>query len=109
MFALGCIQAMQCHKNTCPTGITTHNAKLQKGLDPTDKSERVASYQRNMTKSVAMIAHSCGVTEPRQLKPTHVHLVMPNGFSAPLTDVQPQALVLRDANLTLDDDTITIN
>ena len=26
MFALGCIQALQCHKNTCPTGITTHNA-----------------------------------------------------------------------------------
>lgn len=109
MFALGCIQAMQCHKNTCPTGITTHNTKLQKGLDPTDKSERVASYQRNMTKSVAMIAHSCGVTEPRQLKPTHVHLVMPNGFSVPLSDVQPQALVLRDTNLSLDDDTITVN
>lgn len=108
MFALGCIQSLQCHKNTCPTGITTHNTKLQKGLDPTDKSERVASYQYNMTKSVAMIAHSCGVTEPRQLKPEHVHLVMPNGFSVPLTEVQPQVLILRDAKLSLDDDTVTI-
>lgn len=109
MFALGCIQSMQCHKNTCPTGITTHNIKLQKGLDPTDKSERVASYQRNMTKSVAMIAHSCGVSEPRQLKASHVHLVMPNGFSVPMTEIQPQVLVLRDAKLSLDDDTIPIN
>ncbi|MCH9674114.1 MAG: FMN-binding glutamate synthase family protein, partial [Gammaproteobacteria bacterium] len=25
MFALGCIQALQCNKNTCPTGITTHD------------------------------------------------------------------------------------
>ena len=25
MFALGCIQAMKCNKNTCPTGITTHD------------------------------------------------------------------------------------
>jgi glutamate synthase domain-containing protein 2 len=108
MFALGCIQSLQCHKNTCPTGITTHNIKLQKGLDPTDKAERVASYQRNMTKSVAMIAHSCGVSEPRQLKPEHVHLVMANGFSVPLTDVQPQALVVRDTRLSLDDDTINI-
>src|SRR5690606_7266002 len=40
MFALGCIQAMQCHQNTCPTGVTTHNPKLQKGLDPTNKAER---------------------------------------------------------------------
>jgi glutamate synthase domain-containing protein 2 len=31
MFSLGCIQALQCHKNTCPTGITTHNRKLQLG------------------------------------------------------------------------------
>ncbi len=37
MFALGCIQAMRCNKNTCPTGITTHNKALQAGLDPTEK------------------------------------------------------------------------
>ena len=33
LFALGCIQAMQCNKNTCPTGITTQNPRLQRGLD----------------------------------------------------------------------------
>ncbi len=84
MFALGCIQALQCHKNTCPTGITTHNAKLQKGLDPTDKAERVAAYQRNITRSVAMIAHSCGLSEPRQLGKEHLHIVGADGFSTPL-------------------------
>lgn len=84
MFALGCIQALQCHKNTCPTGITTHNAKLQRGLDPSDKAERVAAYQRNITKCVAMIAHSCGVAEPRQLRSEHIHVVAANGFSVPL-------------------------
>ena len=30
MFSLGCIQALKCNKNTCPTGITTHNPRLQK-------------------------------------------------------------------------------
>ena len=93
MFALGCIQALQCHKNTCPTGITTHNAKLQKGLDPTDKAERVASYQYNITKSVAMIAHSCGVAEPRQLRSKHIHIVNANGFSVPLHEANPQPLI----------------
>ena len=61
MFALGCIQALQCNKNTCPTGITTHDEKLQYGLDPTNKAERVANYAKNMSYEVGVIAHSCGV------------------------------------------------
>jgi glutamate synthase domain-containing protein 2 len=93
MFALGCIQALQCHKNTCPTGITTHNIQLQKGLDPTDKTQRVAAYQMNITKSVSMIAHSCGLAEPRQLKSEHIHIVNANGFSVPLSEVNPQPLI----------------
>jgi len=69
MFALGCIQALQCNKNTCPTGITTHNKRLQRGLNPKDKAVRVANYAKNITYEVGIIAHSCGVREPRQLKP----------------------------------------
>src|SRR5690606_21289320 len=61
MFALGCIQALQCNKNTCPTGITTHDSKLQRGLVPENKAQRVAHYHRNMLKEVMTIAHSCGV------------------------------------------------
>jgi glutamate synthase domain-containing protein 2 len=93
MFALGCIQALQCHKNTCPTGITTHNRKLQKGLDPTNKAERVAAYHYNITKSVSMIAHSCGAAEPRQLKSEHIHIVNANGFSVPLAEMNQQPLI----------------
>lgn len=44
MFALGCIQALQYNKNTCPTSITTHNKKLQRGLNPDDKVIRVMNY-----------------------------------------------------------------
>ncbi len=50
MFALGCIQALQCNKNTCPTGVTTHDKKLQRGLVPEDKAERVKQYSLNMRK-----------------------------------------------------------
>jgi glutamate synthase domain-containing protein 2 len=60
MFALGCIQALRCHANTCPTGITTHNERLQRGLVVEDKAERVAYYCANMNKEIDMIAHSCG-------------------------------------------------
>ena len=87
MFALGCIQALQCNKNTCPTGITTHNPRLQKGLDPTHKSVRVENYVRNMVHEIGVIAHSCGVHEPRELRQIHAHVITGNGHSISLEDL----------------------
>ena len=89
MFALGCIQALQCNKNTCPTGITTHNPKLQKGLIPTNKAQRVAYFVKNMKKEVGMIAHSCGVAEPRKLGREHAELVNERGIPMPMSEVYP--------------------
>jgi glutamate synthase domain-containing protein 2 len=89
MFALGCIQALQCNKNTCPTGITTHNKRLQKGLNPADKAVRVANYANNMTYEVGIIAHSCGVKEPRELRRFHARVVGNNGLSVPLNELHP--------------------
>ncbi|MFT5138748.1 MAG: glutamate synthase domain-containing protein 2 [Lysobacterales bacterium] len=91
MFALGCIQAMKCNRNTCPTGVTTHNKRLQRGLDPADKSVRVANYAVNMMKEVSIIAHSCGVTEPRRLKRYHARVVSANGLSVGLNELHPEA------------------
>lgn len=89
MFSLGCIQALQCNKNTCPTGITTHDKKLQRGLNPADKSVRVANYVKNMRYEVGLIAHSCGVKEPRQLKRYHARIMQDNGKSLPLNEIHP--------------------
>lgn len=89
MFALGCIQALQCNKNTCPTGITTHDLDLQKGLNPEDKAVRVMYYQKNMVKEVGIIAHSCGVREPRQLRRHHARIVTETGLSIPLNKLHP--------------------
>lgn len=92
MFALGCIQALQCNKNTCPTGITTHNLKLQKGLDPDDKAIRVMSYAKNMTKEVGVLAHSCGVKTPRDLDRRHARVVTNNGLSIGLNELHPDVV-----------------
>jgi glutamate synthase domain-containing protein 2 len=89
MFALGCIQAMKCNQNTCPTGITTHDRRLQRGLDPTDKAVRVMQYQQNMEKEVCVIAHSCGVQEPRALRRNHCRVVQANGCTQPLDEIFP--------------------
>jgi glutamate synthase domain-containing protein 2 len=89
MFALGCIQAMKCNKNTCPTGVTTHNPRLQRGLDPADKAVRVMQYLEKMRKDVGIIAHSCGVPHPRAFKRFHCRIVQPNGRSIPLNELYP--------------------
>ncbi len=89
MFSLGCIQALQCNKNTCPTGITTHNAELQKGLDPTDKAERVSQYAKNMVYEVGVIAHSCGVKEPRGLNRNHAQIINAQGIPEPMIIKHP--------------------
>ncbi|PIE36657.1 MAG: FMN-binding glutamate synthase family protein [Gammaproteobacteria bacterium] len=89
LFALGCIQALQCNKNTCPTGITTHNKKLQHGLDVEAKAVRVANFVKNIQYEVGIIAHSCGVQQPRKLNRHHVRVVQENGKSIPLDEIYP--------------------
>ena len=92
MFALGCIQALQCNKNTCPTGVATHDPKLQKGLAPLEKSERVAYLAKNMHKELDTIAHSCGVTEARAIQREHAELINDQGAPAPLIETYPKPL-----------------
>lgn len=90
MFALGCIQALQCNKDTCPTGITTHNKRLQKGLAPKTKAKRVHHYIKNIVHEVGTIAHSCGVNEPRKLRRFHARVSLGNGKSAGLDEIFPE-------------------
>jgi len=89
MFSLGCIQAMRCHNNTCPTGITTHNKRLQRGLVVEEKFQRVANYVKGMNKELEMIAHSCGLKHPRELKREHVRLVQTAGHSMAMNMLYP--------------------
>ncbi|GIX16165.1 MAG: FMN-binding glutamate synthase family protein [Rhodothalassiaceae bacterium] len=97
MFALGCIQAMKCHTNRCPTGVTTHDPRLQRGLVVADKAERVANYIRHLEHEVGVIAHSCGVKEPRELTRRHVRIVCPDtrtiGLDELYPDVEPGAFL----------------
>lgn len=85
MFALGCIQALQCHMNTCPTGIATHDEERQWGLDVRDKRVRVARYLKKMDAEIEAVAHSCGVDKPRGLERQHMQIVLPSGSPIPST------------------------
>ena len=89
MFALGCIQAMKCNRNTCPSGITSHNPHLQKGLVAEAKYLKVAAYARGVVHEVETIAHSVGVAEPRLMRRRHVRIVQANGASVPMNELRP--------------------
>jgi glutamate synthase domain-containing protein 2 len=93
MFSLGCIQAMRCHQNTCPTGVTTHNKRLQRGLVVEEKFLRVAHYATNMNKEIDMIAHSCGCRHARELKREHVRIVQTANQSIALNMLYPYPIV----------------
>ncbi|MEO1140182.1 MAG: FMN-binding glutamate synthase family protein [Pseudomonadota bacterium] len=89
MFSLGCIQALKCNRNTCPTGITTHDKHLQAGLVVEDKYKKVAHYAKQVIKEVETIAHSVGVAEPRLMRRRHVRIVQADGTSIPFNKIRP--------------------
>lgn len=89
LFSLGCIQSLKCNRNTCPTGITTHNKRLQRGLNPEDKAVKVANYHNNLVHEVQIISHSCGVSRPRLMRREHVRIVQALGGSVPLSELYP--------------------
>lgn len=103
MFALGCIQALQCNKNTCPTGITTHDKELQRGLDPTDKAERVYNYASQVHYEVATIAHACGVKEARSLGRRHAQIINSDGLPEAMEVNFPTPKVNSDVIVRLKD------
>lgn len=73
MMATGCIQALQCNTNTCPTGVATQNQRLMKGLVVEDKAQRVANYHRGTVKSFVDLMAATGVSNPDNLNRKHIN------------------------------------
>ena len=72
MLSLGCIQALQCHKNTCPTGVATQDMRLSKGLVVEDKKQRVANFHEVTLESFIEIIASAGLDNPHKLNRIHI-------------------------------------
>jgi glutamate synthase domain-containing protein 2 len=72
MMALGCIQALRCNTNECPTGVATQKPSLVVGLDVGHKTTRVASYHRETLKTVAEMVGAMGLKHTSELRPWHV-------------------------------------
>ncbi len=72
LFALGCIQALRCNNNTCPTGVATQDPALWKGLDVGDKSQRVKNFHHATVHSFLEVLSASGLSHPSQIRPWHV-------------------------------------
>lgn len=90
MIALGCIQALQCDKNTCPVGVATDNPVLVRGLVVEDKYKRVANYHRETVKDFLELFAAAGCTDLNQLNRSYIYKQMNNqvvGFQERYPDV----------------------
>ncbi len=79
MLALGCIQALECHTNNCPTGIATQNKRLGKALDIEAAALRVATYADVLYKETQMLAESCGYDSHSEITSDDIMIVTSPG------------------------------
>ena len=87
LLALGCIQSLRCHTNSCPTGIATQDRNLMKVLDVDAAAERVTRYLTTLMSETELLSRSCGYTSPEQLQPNDVLMHVEPGRWVPLSGV----------------------
>ena len=72
LIAMGCIYCRLCYLGKCPKGITTQDPELRKNLDVELASQNVASFIKNCTEEIKMIAGACGENNIHQLNKGHL-------------------------------------
>lgn len=87
MISIGCIQAQICHTGHCPTGVTTQNKWLMRGLVPDLKAPRLAGYLRALRKDVLMLCRSCSVSHPAFISSDHLDFLYGAFRSATVQEV----------------------
>jgi len=73
MMATGCIQALECNKNTCPVGVATQDPQLMKGLVVKDKAQRVANYHAETIRSFTELIAAAGLSRHEQLNRSFIN------------------------------------
>ena len=73
MFALGCIQALRCNSNRCPTGVATQKQALVSGLDVPDKAQRVSRFQQATVRGFLELLGAMGLEECADLGLQHIY------------------------------------
>ena len=72
LVAMGCNYCRLCYLGKCPLGITTQDPELRKKLNTEEASQKVASYIKNCTEEIKMIAGACGENDIHKLNKGHL-------------------------------------
>lgn len=67
MLSLGCIQAIKCHTNECPTGITTNSPWRMRGIHIPEKSTRIHHFLKGFHEDMLEITRVTGHSDPRDI------------------------------------------
>ena len=101
MLAVGCIQALRCNTNQCPTGVATQDPELVAGLHVGDKSHRVARFHKETVHSFFEVLGAAGIAHPRDLKPwlinRRVSALETRTYATIYPSVEPGALLTTPA------------
>ncbi len=89
MMAVGCIQALECNHNTCPTGVATQDPELNKGLVVSDKKIRVANYHRETVKAFVELMAASGIDNPDKINRNHVYQRVEQHLSRSFSQTYP--------------------
>src|SRR5699024_9542152 len=72
LISVGCSQALKCHTNTCPVGVTTTDPDLEKALVVDEKKHRVANYLITLRQGLFRLAAAAGLETPTQITADHI-------------------------------------
>ena len=89
MFALGCIQALKCDTDECPTGITTHKPELTRGLVVFEKARRVSNFQQETLKAACELLAGMGLENFHSLHRHHIQKRLNVGSMKSLEEIYP--------------------
>lgn len=101
MLSMGCIQALRCNTNDCPTGIATSNVHLMKGLNITSKSERVYRFQHETVHHLVELLSALGARVPAEVGRDSINRRLGNGevrTYEELHPTMPEGLLLDQKN-----------
>lgn len=87
MLAIGCVQAQKCHDGHCPTGVATQHRWLTRGLDPTDKSVRLANYVASLRNELTRLSNAMGVSHPSLVDPHQVGIRLSANEVTPIREM----------------------
>lgn len=93
MMAIGCIQALICNTNRCPTGITTQDPTLRVGLVVEDKKVRMANYHEQTIKNFVELLGASGLDDKANITRSHIYRRVQSNMMLTFEEIFPSIKV----------------